>query len=76
MNLNHTRILAFRNKPLAPVDLLPTDHSASLHQQPKSVKPRRYIPQVSNALKQKRSSFTCCCADLMTLDAPDIVDDF
>ncbi|CAN7015649.1 unnamed protein product [Brassica rapa subsp. trilocularis] len=60
MNLNHTRILAFRNKPLAPVDLLPTDHSASLHQQPKSVKPRRYIPQTSER----------------TLDAPDIVDDF
>ncbi|CAF2132692.1 BnaA03g52090D [Brassica napus] len=60
MNLNHTRILAFRNKPLAPVELLPTDHSASLHQQPKSVKPRRYIPQTSER----------------TLDAPDIVDDF
>ncbi|XP_018444799.1 cell division cycle 20.2, cofactor of APC complex [Raphanus sativus] len=60
MNLNHTRILAFRNKPQAPVQLLPTDHSASLHQQPKSVKPRRYIPQTSER----------------TLDAPDIVDDF
>nr|VDD40843.1 unnamed protein product [Brassica oleracea] len=60
MNLNHTRILAFRNKPQAPVDLLPTDHFASLHQQPKSVKPRRYIPQTSER----------------TLDAPDIVDDF
>ncbi|CAG7898303.1 unnamed protein product [Brassica rapa] len=38
MNLNHTRILAFRNKPQAPAQLLPTDHSASsLHQQqPKS----------------------------------------
>jgi len=46
MNLNHTRILAFRNKPQAPVELLPSNHSASLHQQPKSVKPRRYIPQV------------------------------
>ncbi|EOA16601.1 hypothetical protein CARUB_v10004774mg [Capsella rubella] len=60
MNLNHTRILAFRNKPQAPVDLLHTSHSASLHQQPKSVKPRRYIPQSSER----------------TLDAPDIVDDF
>ncbi|KAJ4866905.1 hypothetical protein Rs2_51465 [Raphanus sativus] len=61
MNLNHTRILAFRNKPQAPLDLLPTDHSASsLHHQPKSVKPRRYIPQTSER----------------TLDAPDIVDDF
>uniref|UniRef100_A0A0D3DHG1 TF-B3 domain-containing protein n=1 Tax=Brassica oleracea var. oleracea TaxID=109376 RepID=A0A0D3DHG1_BRAOL len=60
MNLNHTRILAFRNKPQAPVDLLPTDHSASLPHQPKSVKPRRYIPQTSER----------------TLDAPDIVDDF
>ncbi|KFK31387.1 hypothetical protein AALP_AA6G105400 [Arabis alpina] len=60
MNLNHTRILAFRNKPQAPVELFPTDHSASLHQQAKSVKPRRYIPQTSER----------------TLDAPDIVDDF
>ncbi|CAA0397337.1 unnamed protein product [Arabidopsis thaliana] len=60
MNLNHTRILAFRNKPQAPVELLPSNHSASLHQQPKSVKPRRYIPQTSER----------------TLDAPDIVDDF
>uniref|UniRef100_M4F0G1 Uncharacterized protein n=1 Tax=Brassica campestris TaxID=3711 RepID=M4F0G1_BRACM len=53
MNLNHTRILAFRNKPQAPAQLLPTDHSASspLHQQ------------------QPKSSG-------MTLDAPDIVDDF
>ena len=34
MNLNHTRILAFRNKPKDPAQLLPTDHSASsLHQQ-------------------------------------------
>ncbi|KAF2583459.1 hypothetical protein F2Q68_00006533, partial [Brassica cretica] len=62
MNLNHTRILAFRNKPKDPAQLLPTDHSASsLHQQqPKSVKPRRHIPQTSER----------------TLDAPDIVDDF
>ncbi|CAH8359137.1 unnamed protein product [Eruca vesicaria subsp. sativa] len=37
-----------------------TDHSAYLHQQPRSVKPRRYIPQTSER----------------TLDAPDIVDDF
>ncbi|CAA7035480.1 unnamed protein product [Microthlaspi erraticum] len=38
MNLNHTRTLALRNKPQAPVELLPSDHSAYLHQQPKSVK--------------------------------------
>ncbi|CAE6075155.1 unnamed protein product [Arabidopsis arenosa] len=61
MNLNRTRILAFRNKPQAPVQLLPREHSVySLYQQPKSVKPRRYIPQ------------NCERA----LDAPDIVDDF
>ncbi|KFK29937.1 hypothetical protein AALP_AA7G197700 [Arabis alpina] len=60
MNLNLTPILAFRNKPQAPVELLPSDHSTSLHEQTKSVKPRRYIPQTSER----------------TLDAPDIVDDF
>ncbi|KAG7564499.1 Anaphase-promoting complex subunit 4 WD40 domain [Arabidopsis suecica] len=50
-----------RNKPQAPVQLLPREHSVySLYQQPKSVKPRRYIPQ------------NCERA----LDAPDIVDDF
>ncbi|ESQ37523.1 hypothetical protein EUTSA_v10002840mg, partial [Eutrema salsugineum] len=45
MNLNRTRILAFRNKPQVPVK----PYSASLlHQQPKSVKPqRRHIPQTS-----------------------------
>ncbi|XP_010526015.1 PREDICTED: cell division cycle 20.1, cofactor of APC complex-like [Tarenaya hassleriana] len=59
-NMNRTRILAFRNKPPSPAKLLPTDHSSSLQQQPKSVKPRRYIPQTSER----------------TLDAPDIVDDF
>nr|VDD00300.1 unnamed protein product [Brassica oleracea] len=71
MNLNHTRILAFRNKPKDPAQLLPTDHSASsLHQQqPKSVKPRRHIPQVF------RIYFLLYCID-PTLDAPDIVDDF
>ncbi|KAG7552150.1 WD40 repeat [Arabidopsis thaliana x Arabidopsis arenosa] len=57
MNQNQTRILAFRNKPKA---LLSSNHSDSPHQQPKSVKPRRYIPQTSEKI----------------LDAPGIVDDF
>ncbi|VVA99393.1 unnamed protein product [Arabis nemorensis] len=61
MNLNRSRILAFRNKPSTPVQLLPRDHhSAFLHKQPKSVKPRRRIPQDPER----------------TLDAPDIHDDF
>ncbi|XP_010540408.1 PREDICTED: cell division cycle 20.1, cofactor of APC complex-like [Tarenaya hassleriana] len=58
-NMNRTRILAFKNKPPVPADVLSGDHHAS-NQQPKSVKPRRYIPQTSER----------------TLDAPDIVDDF
>ncbi|OAO89661.1 CDC20.5 [Arabidopsis thaliana] len=57
MNQNRTRILAFRNKPKA---LLSTNHSDSPHQNPKPVKPRRYIPQNSERV----------------LDAPGIADDF
>ncbi|EFH50594.1 hypothetical protein ARALYDRAFT_489532 [Arabidopsis lyrata subsp. lyrata] len=54
---NHTRILAFRNKPKA---LFPSNHSVFPHQQPKSVKPRRYIPQTREKI----------------LNAPGTVDDF
>ncbi|AED93702.2 cell division cycle 20.2, cofactor of APC complex-like protein [Arabidopsis thaliana] len=57
MNQNRTRILAFRNKPKA---LLSSNHSDPPHQQPISVKPRRYIPQNSERV----------------LDAPGIADDF
>ncbi|KAJ6968923.1 cell division cycle 20.2, cofactor of APC complex isoform X1 [Populus alba] len=61
LNLNRTRILAFKNKPPTPVELIPQDHlSSSLHYQAKPAKPRRYIPQTSER----------------TLDAPDLVDDF
>lgn len=61
LNLNRTRILAFKNKPPTPVELIPQDHlSSSLHYQAKPTKPRRYIPQTSER----------------TLDAPDLVDDF
>ncbi|KAJ6763007.1 CELL DIVISION CYCLE 20 CDC20 FIZZY -RELATED [Salix purpurea] len=59
LNMNRTRILAFKNKPPAPVELMPQDHSHH-HQQPKTAKPRRHIPQTSER----------------TLDAPDLVDDF
>ncbi|KAL9811654.1 putative transcription factor WD40-like family [Arabidopsis thaliana] len=57
MNQNRTRIFAFRNKPKA---LLSTNHSDSPHQNPKPVKPRRYIPQNSERV----------------LDAPGLRDDF
>ncbi|CAA7033304.1 unnamed protein product [Microthlaspi erraticum] len=61
MNLNRSRILAFRNKPPPPPPLLPGAHSPSpLPQQFKPFKPRRHIP----------------LAPERTLDAPDIVDDF
>ncbi|KAF2306642.1 hypothetical protein GH714_020011 [Hevea brasiliensis] len=60
LNMNRTRILAFKNKPPAPVELIPQEHISSSHLQTKPTKPRRYIPQSSER----------------TLDAPDLVDDF
>ncbi|XP_076958712.1 cell division cycle 20.2, cofactor of APC complex-like [Bidens hawaiensis] len=45
LNMNRTRILAFRNKPPTPTEPLQTDWS-SIHQ-PKPAKARRYIPQTS-----------------------------
>ncbi|KAJ6883919.1 cell division cycle 20.2 [Populus alba x Populus x berolinensis] len=47
LNMNRTRILAFKNKPPAPVELMPQDHSHH-HHQPKTAKPRRHIPQTSD----------------------------
>ena len=44
-SMNRTRILAFKNKPPAPVELVPHDY-ANAHQ-PNPVKPRRHIPQVN-----------------------------
>lgn len=46
LNLNRTRILAFKNKPPAPVDLIPREITSMAHQQDKTAKPRRIIPQV------------------------------
>ncbi|XP_065850244.1 cell division cycle 20.2, cofactor of APC complex-like [Euphorbia lathyris] len=60
LNINRTRILAFKNKPPAPVELIPQQHLSSASLQPKPIKPRRHIPQSSER----------------TLDAPDLVDDF
>ncbi|CAL1375287.1 unnamed protein product [Linum trigynum] len=67
LNLNRTRIFAFKNKPPVPVELIPRQHTSSsasssstYHQQPKPAKPRRRIRQTSER----------------ALDAPDIVDDF
>ncbi|RDX61068.1 Cell division cycle 20.1, cofactor of APC complex, partial [Mucuna pruriens] len=45
LNMNRTRILAFKNKPPAPVDLIP--HEFSLPQYSKPAKPQRFIPQTS-----------------------------
>ncbi|XP_015577795.2 cell division cycle 20.2, cofactor of APC complex [Ricinus communis] len=63
-NINRTRILAFKNKPPAPIDPIPHEllspsSSPSVHK-PKTAKSRRHIPQSSER----------------TLDAPEIVDDF
>ncbi|XP_065847172.1 cell division cycle 20.2, cofactor of APC complex-like [Euphorbia lathyris] len=59
LNMNR-RILAFKNKPTAPVELIPQQHISSANLQPKPKKPRRHIPQTSER----------------TLDAPELVDDF
>ncbi|XP_061372122.1 cell division cycle 20.2, cofactor of APC complex-like [Gastrolobium bilobum] len=46
LNMNRTRILAFKNKPPTPVELIPK-HILSPPPQSKSSKPKRYIPQSS-----------------------------
>ncbi|KAI9114499.1 hypothetical protein K1719_014197 [Acacia pycnantha] len=45
LNMNRTRILAFKNKPPEPVELMPREFTTTLHD--KSAKPRRFIPQSS-----------------------------
>ncbi|KAM0061621.1 putative WD40/YVTN repeat-like-containing domain superfamily, The WD repeat Cdc20/Fizzy family [Helianthus debilis subsp. tardiflorus] len=45
LNMNRTRVLAFRNNPPTPTDAVPSEWS--LVQQAKPVKARRYIPQAS-----------------------------
>lgn len=45
LNMNRTRILAFKNKPPSAVEGIPSDFSSAAHQT-KSVKPPRHIPQV------------------------------
>ncbi|XP_027913765.1 cell division cycle 20.1, cofactor of APC complex-like [Vigna unguiculata] len=60
LNMNRTRILAFKNKPPAPVDLIPHELSNLVQDNNRSIKPRRFIPQTSER----------------TLDAPDLVDDY
>ncbi|KAK4279796.1 hypothetical protein QN277_011512 [Acacia crassicarpa] len=45
MNMNRTRILAFKNKPPEPVELMPREPTTTLHDKP--AKPRRFIPQSS-----------------------------
>ncbi|KAG9459465.1 hypothetical protein H6P81_003973 [Aristolochia fimbriata] len=63
LNMNRTRILAFKTKPPTPVDSVFqetfSDCNTYAHQV-KSAKPRRYIPQTAER----------------TLDAPEIVDDY
>ncbi|XP_021900197.1 cell division cycle 20.2, cofactor of APC complex-like [Carica papaya] len=60
LNINRTRILAFKNKPTETSKWIPNEHLVSSLQPPRSTKPLRHIPQTSEK----------------TLDAPDIVDDF
>ncbi|KAJ7949831.1 cell division cycle 20.2, cofactor of APC complex-like [Quillaja saponaria] len=60
LNMNRTRILAFKNKPPTPAELHPHEYSSSLHQDKLTPKCRRTIPQTSER----------------TLDAPDLVDDY
>ncbi|KAE8725007.1 Cell division cycle 20.1, cofactor of APC complex [Hibiscus syriacus] len=44
--MNRTRILAFKNKPLTPVENFPSDNSTASVHPTKSSKPRRHIPQL------------------------------
>ncbi|KAI4330802.1 hypothetical protein MLD38_029051 [Melastoma candidum] len=45
LNMNRTRILAFKNKPPTPSESI--SHDLISYQPPKASKPRRYIPQTS-----------------------------
>ncbi|XP_065848878.1 cell division cycle 20.1, cofactor of APC complex-like isoform X1 [Euphorbia lathyris] len=45
LNINRSRILAFKNKPPVPVELIPRQHISSANLQPKPIKPCRHIPQ-------------------------------
>ncbi|CAN1751656.1 Cell division cycle 20.1, cofactor of APC complex [Linum perenne] len=61
LNLNRTRILSFKNKPCAPVELIPHQHTCSSDSSvARPVKPRRYIPKTAE----------------MFLDLFDLADDF
>ncbi|XP_051121075.1 cell division cycle 20.2, cofactor of APC complex-like [Andrographis paniculata] len=60
LNMNRTRILAFKNKPPTPIDPIPTEILYPSEQNAKPAKARRHIPQTSER----------------TLDAPDLVDDY
>ncbi|XP_052874408.1 cell division cycle 20.1, cofactor of APC complex-like isoform X2 [Gossypium arboreum] len=60
LNMNRTRILAFKNKPPTPVELFPSGHTTSFAHPEKHLKPRRHIPQSPER----------------TLDALDLMDDF
>ncbi|KAJ0509183.1 putative The WD repeat Cdc20/Fizzy family protein [Helianthus annuus] len=50
LNMNRTRILAFRNKPPTPIDAVPNEWSSV--QQAKPVKALRYIPQESGEIRE------------------------
>ncbi|XP_057971705.1 cell division cycle 20.2, cofactor of APC complex-like [Malania oleifera] len=46
LNMNRTRILAFKSKPPTPVEMIPREFFSSVEQS-KPAKPRRHIPQTS-----------------------------
>ncbi|KAH7554210.1 hypothetical protein JRO89_XS12G0135100 [Xanthoceras sorbifolium] len=60
LNMNRSRILAFKNKPATVIDPFPKEFFSSSVHQTKPAKPQRYIPKSSER----------------TLDAPDIQDNF
>lgn len=62
LNMNRTRILAFKNKPPTPVELIPHHIlNPPLHLKP--TKPKRHIPQVCKKLTQCLN-FQLCVAVL------------
>ena len=45
-NMNRTRILTFKNKPPISIEPIPRSFLSPVKDQPKTVKPQRFIPQV------------------------------
>ncbi|PPS05984.1 hypothetical protein GOBAR_AA14659 [Gossypium barbadense] len=72
LNMNRTRILAFKNKPPTPIELFPSGHKTSFAHPKKPLKPRRHIPQ----MLMHCDHHLVLQSSERTLDALDLMDDF